>query len=92
MIPIAFEIFIVVGVVFSFDEKATLMNVEEPTSIDTFCIRYTVGYGIVFTAFVLMVTILSCCTVKKRVELAQKLRLISLYTKFQTQQAAILIK
>ena len=76
MLPIALEIFICVGAVFSHSDesKVLLTDLEEPTPLDTFCIWYTSGLALVFGLFTVMVFIVPTCCTKKKVSLSKQLR------------------
>ena len=75
MLPIAFEIFICIGAVFYIRDQATLYSIEEPTSLDTFCIWYTASLGFIFVIFGILVAVVSIYCVRKKVELSKELRL-----------------
>ena len=76
MMPIALEIYICVGAVFSHSDetKVLLIDLDEPTPLDTFCIWYSVGLAFVFGLFTVMVLIVPCFCTKKKVSLSKQLR------------------
>lgn len=80
-IPTAFEIYICVGCVFYIrDGQGTLYNAEEPTALDTFCLYYTAGLGILMLIFAGIVFYTTCFCVKQRVRLHQELRVARIET------------
>ena len=76
MLPIALEIFICVGAVFSRRNESTilLIDIEEPTSLDQFCIWYTAVLTLIFGSFLIMVAVVPICCIRKRVKLSDQLR------------------